>query len=54
MPNVMGMGARDAVYLLESRGVKVRIEGRGKVVSQSLPAGHEIKKGEVCSLKMEI
>ena len=53
-PNVMGMGARDAVYLLESRGVKVRIEGRGKVVSQSLPAGHEIKKGEVCSLKMEI
>ena len=54
VPNVMGMGARDAVYLLESRGVKVRIEGRGKVVSQSLPAGHEIKKGEVCSLKMEI
>ena len=54
VPNVMGMGARDAVYLLESRGVKVRIEGRGEVVSQSLPAGHEIKKGEVCSLKMEI
>ena len=54
VPNVMGMGARDAVDLLESRGVKVRIEGRGKVVSQSLPAGHEIKKGEVCSLKMEI
>ena len=54
VPNVIGMGARDAVYLMESRGVKVRIEGRGKVVSQSLPAGHEIKKGEVCSLKMEI
>ena len=54
VPNVMGMGARDAVYLLESRGVKVRIEGIGKVLSQSLPAGHEIKKGEVCSLKMEI
>ena len=54
VPNVMGMGARDAVYLLESRGVKVRIEGRGKVVSQSLPAGHEIKKGEGCSLQMEI
>ena len=54
VPNVMGMGARDAVYLLERRGVEVSIEGRGKVVSQSLPAGHEIKKGEVCSLKMEI
>jgi len=54
VPDVKGMGARDAVYLLESRGVKVRIEGRGKVVSQSLPAGHKIKKGDVCSLKLEI
>lgn len=52
MPDVTGMGARDAVYLLESKEVKVRIEGRGKVVSQSLPAGHQIKKGEVCSLKL--
>lgn len=52
IPDVTGMGARDAVYLLESKEVKVRIEGRGKVVSQSLPAGHQIKKGEVCSLKL--
>lgn len=52
MPDVTGMGARDAVYLLESKEVKVRIEGRGKVVSQSLPAGHQIKKGEMCSLKL--
>ena len=52
MPDVTGMCARDAVYLLESKEVKVRIEGRGKVVSQSLPAGHQIKKGEVCSLKL--
>lgn len=54
VPDVTGMGARDAVYLLESRGVKVRLYGRGKVVKQSLPSGHVIKKGEVCSLKLEI
>ena len=54
IPNVLGMGARDAVYMLESRGVSVRISGRGKVVTQSLPAGHEIKKGEICNLKLDI
>lgn len=54
IPDVKGMGARDAVYLLESRGVKVKIYGRGKVTEQSLPSGHIIKKGEVCSLKLEI
>ena len=54
IPDVMGMGARDAVYLLESRGIKVQLSGRGKVVSQSLPAGHQIKKGETCKLILEI
>ena len=54
IPDVTGMGARDAVYLLESRGVKVRLTGRGKVVSQSLPAGHQIKRGETCKLVLEI
>lgn len=54
VPDVTGMGARDAVYLLESRGIKVRLHGRGKVTGQSLPSGHVIKKGEVCSLKLEL
>ena len=54
IPDVTGMGARDAVYFLESRGVKVRLTGRGKVVSQSLPAGHQIKRGETCKLVLEI
>jgi cell division protein FtsI (penicillin-binding protein 3) len=54
VPDVTGMGARDAVYALEHRGVKVYVEGRGKVVSQSLPPGHVIKKGDVCRLKFDI
>ncbi len=52
VPDVRGMGARDAVFMLESRGVRVRIEGRGKVTEQSLPPGHFIKKGETCLLKL--
>ena len=53
IPNVMGMGARDAVYLIESRGVRCIVRGRGKVVEQSLEPGHYIKKGEICTLKLE-
>ena len=50
MPDVTGMGARDAVYILESRGLKVRLKGRGKVVEQSIPAGRTTRKGMVCQL----
>ena len=53
VPNVVGMGASDAVYLLESRGLKTRITGRGKVKSQSIPAGSIVKKDEWCELEME-
>lgn len=53
MPDVIGMGARDAVYLIEKRGVKCRLKGRGKVAEQSLEAGHLIKKGEVCVLTLD-
>ncbi|MFS6554874.1 PASTA domain-containing protein, partial [Parabacteroides distasonis] len=53
MPNVTGMGARDAVYLLESRGVSVRIKGRGKVISQSIEPGRQIKTGEACELVLK-
>jgi cell division protein FtsI (penicillin-binding protein 3) len=53
VPDVTGMGARDAVFMLESRGLKVRITGRGKVTLQSLPPGHHIRKGELCQLQLE-
>ena len=52
-PDVIGMGAKDAVYQLESRGLKVRLSGRGKVKRQSYPAGREIVKGSECILTLE-
>ena len=52
IPDVSGMGARDAVYLIESNGAKARIEGRGRVVAQSLPAGHKIVRGDTCVIRL--
>ena len=53
MPDVTGMGAKDAVFMLESRGLKVRVQGRGKVKSQSCPAGSNIAKGSTCVLVLQ-
>lgn len=52
MPDVTGMGARDAVYMLEMRGVKVRISGTGHVKSQSIPFGAVLHDGMTCELKL--
>ncbi len=52
MPDVKGMGARDAVYLIESRGVKVRLTGRGKVTTQSIAPGTTVRKGMTCLLQL--
>ena len=52
-PDVTGMGARDAVYLLENRGLRVKVHGRGKVKRQSYPAGKTIMQGSECILTLE-
>jgi len=53
VPDVTGMGARDAVYLLENKGIKTKLKGRGKVKAQSIYAGQPIKQGMVCELTLE-
>ncbi len=45
MPNVRGMGLKDALYLLENMGVKVTVTGRGKIAAQSIAPGTELVKG---------
>jgi cell division protein FtsI (penicillin-binding protein 3) len=52
VPNVIGMGLRDALYCLENKGVKVKIIGKGKVVQQSITAGTTIAKEMVINLIM--
>lgn len=53
VPDVSGMGARDAVFLLESRGLKTSVSGRGRVVKQSLEPGTKVRKGQRCVLTLE-
>jgi len=50
IPDVVGMGLKDAVFLLENRGLKVTATGRGKVVNQSLAGGTNINKTQTISL----
>lgn len=44
MPDVKGMGLKDALYLLESLGVKVAVNGKGKVTNQSVEAGSALSE----------
>ena len=53
VPSVVGMGAKDAVYLLEKKGLKVRINGVGRVSRQSVPAGNTIQRGQTVVLTMK-
>lgn len=53
VPNVVGMGAKDAVYLLESYGMKVHLSGVGKVHAQSIPSGSMVRKGEYITLTLK-
>lgn len=53
MPNVVGMGLSDAIFILENRGLKVSFTGSGKVVGQSVAAGKGIRYGEHVTLKLK-
>lgn len=52
MPNVVGMGARDAIYLLENKHLKVKLEGIGKVTEQSIQPGVKIISGTQVTIKL--
>ena len=50
VPDVKGMNATDAVSLLESMGWRVTFSGYGRVKSQSVKAGAELRKGSLINL----
>ena len=52
IPDVIGMGARDALYLLEKTGLRVNLNGSGKVVAQSLRPGQRLVKGSTISVTL--
>jgi cell division protein FtsI (penicillin-binding protein 3) len=53
MSNVMGMGAKDIVYLLEGKGLKVLLTGVGRAYKQSIPEGTLIKKGQLVTIQLK-
>lgn len=52
MPNVKGMGLRDAIKLLEPMGLRVHVSGNGKIAQQSIAAGSPFVKGQVVMLSL--
>lgn len=52
VPSVIGMGLKDAIYLLENRGCRVKVSGVGKVRRQTLAPGTRAS-GQTCVLYLE-
>lgn len=52
MPNVMGMGLGDALYLLESLGLNAKVVGSGIVKTQSVDPGVEVFKGQLITITL--
>jgi len=52
MPDVRGMGLKDALFLLEDIGLTVQVKGRGKVMAQSLAPGLAINKKQQVMLEL--
>ena len=52
VPDATGMGLRDALFILENAGLKVKINGKGRVIRQSLMPGTRIIRGDVIELEL--
>ncbi|REJ85013.1 MAG: PASTA domain-containing protein [Bacteroidetes bacterium] len=52
IPNVVGMGAKDATYVLENSGLRVLIVGRGAVIRQSIAPGSKIERGQTITIEL--
>ena len=53
VPDVKGMGLKDALYLLEGANLRVAVRGSGKVRMQSAEPGSEIRKNETITLQLD-
>jgi cell division protein FtsI (penicillin-binding protein 3) len=53
IPDLSGMGAKDAVFILENMGLNVQVQGRGKVISQNIKPGTFAHKGSSCMIYLQ-
>jgi cell division protein FtsI (penicillin-binding protein 3) len=52
VPDVKGMTLRDAIYVLENKGMRVRYSGTGRVVAQSHEPDSKIMDGSIITIKL--
>jgi len=52
MPSLIGMNLSDVIYLLENHGLKVKFNGYGSVVNQSIKKGERFQEGSVIKIKL--
>jgi cell division protein FtsI (penicillin-binding protein 3) len=52
VPNVVGMGLRDGLFLLEKAGLDVKVSGKGMISKQSIPPGTNLSRYE--SIEIEL
>lgn len=52
MPDIKGMGLKDALFVLENRRLKVIAKGKGKVFAQSVSAGAPLSKGQTVVVEL--
>ena len=53
VPDLIGMGAKDAVFILENMGLNVQVMGRGKVISQNMKPGTFARKGSSVMINLQ-
>jgi cell division protein FtsI (penicillin-binding protein 3) len=54
VPNVVGMGLKDALFLMEDAGLRVNVRGRGTVRFQSVSPGTQARAVAAVNLEMTI
>jgi cell division protein FtsI (penicillin-binding protein 3) len=54
MPNVTGMGLKDALFILEKQGLRVIVNGKGVVVRQSIAPGTPVGKGIPVAIELQV
>jgi cell division protein FtsI (penicillin-binding protein 3) len=52
VPDVTGMGLKNALYLLENAGLRVIVRGAGKVTNQSIPGGSLLEKNQTIVIEL--
>ena len=53
VPDLTGLGLRDAIYAIENNGYRCRHVGTGHVVAQTPAHGEKLKKGETITITLQ-